>query len=283
MKAFLATWRNVQDTIVRHPFCRYTILPAGIVLAIWLVAVPAIAWNWWREGLPLNLVSLTDDYVVRLDQDGIYSSMMVSIGLVGWLLTGRWLPTLVALVYMLWPISVYDQSGELRGIAGPSAIFWMMALAPVLVWMRVMDRRLEPVSEDSPPAFWFWAQPLDPRMRKLAWWATGFCLMQILLLFFVKNCWLQNGMLQALLAGVIFAVVVDITWRISPGPFGCGILGGSTVGLYAFVLVIPVSLALLQASIETSMAIGTCIALLAGIRGYRLASRPGRDNAQTKP
>ena len=143
MKSFFAAWRDIQDTIVRHPFCRYTILPAGIVLAIWLVAVPAIAWNWRSEGLPLNLVSLTDDYVVRLDQNGIYYSMMISIGLVGWLLTGRWLPTLVALVYMLWPISVYDQSGELRGIAGPSAIFWMIALAPVLAWMRVMDRRLE--------------------------------------------------------------------------------------------------------------------------------------------
>ena len=239
MKACLAAWRNVQDTIVRHPFCRYTILPAGIVLAIWLIAVPAMAWNWWQEGLPFNLANLSDDYMVRLDQDCIYSWILVSIGLMGLILTGRWFPTLVALTYMVWPMAVYDQSGSIGRLSGTNlvvSILWLMALAPIIVWMRVMDRRLEPISENSPPKFWFSAQPLDPQMRKLCWGAAGFCLLQIPMLLLAQSCWIQNGMLQTLWAGILFAIIVDITWRISPDL--TRLLRALFFGIWGFVLLL---------------------------------------------
>ncbi len=40
MKSFFAVWRTFQDTVVGHPLCRYTILPAGVAVAacltVWL-------------------------------------------------------------------------------------------------------------------------------------------------------------------------------------------------------------------------------------------------------
>lgn len=213
MKACLAAWRNVQDTIVRHPFCRYTILPAGIVLAIWLVAGPAMAWNWCQKEFPCSLAS---DNVVPLDKNCIHFGILACIGLMGWFLTGRWLPVLIALIYASGPTSLYYEGGSFEHLPLAISILWLMALVPIVVWMRVMDRRLEPISEDSPPKFWFSAQPLDPRMRKLCWGAAGFYLLQIPMLFFAESCWIRNGILLSLLAGIVFAVVVDITWRISP-------------------------------------------------------------------
>ena len=286
MKAFLATWRNVQDTIVRHPFCRYTILPAGIILAIWLVALPTMAWNWWQEGHFLTLIDLTEEYVVRLRGKYFYFQLIGSIALAGLILTGRWVSTLAGLIYMLFPLGIYGQS-EALGYGGLAIfIFWLMALAPIVVWMRGMDRRLEPISTDSPPVFWFWAQPLNPRMRKLAWGAAVFCLLQIPVSLCVGNCWILNGMLLALLAGVLFAVVVDIVWRISPGSPGRGLVGGVTAGLSAFSLSLMCIDSLFYMNLDGKGILKiTMVSLLAGIVGYFFALLPGRDDAlnQTKP
>lgn len=277
MKAFLAAWKDLQDTIVRHPFCRYTILPAGIVLAIWLVAVPTMAWNWWQEGYACTLtVDLTDEYVVRLDDMNVFFSFLASIGLVGLVLTGRWLPILVALVYMFFPFIIYHRSEMPENSRLLISALCLAPLVPIVVWTQILDRRRKTIPKDSPPDSRPQGRPLTPRMRKLAWTAAGFCLLQIPALLSLKNGWLQNGMLQALLAGFLFTAIVDILWRLSPGLVR-GLLGGLAVGFYIFIFIDIILMDFFYH--RDPSAIEFVLGLLAGIVGYILASRPGRDDA----
>ncbi len=228
MNKMLAAWRSLQDTVVRHPLCRYTILPAGVVLAIWLVVLPMTAWNCWQEGLALR--DFADGLAMQSDSE-FFIWLPVTVGLMGILLTGRWLAVFIGLLALIFPMSAYDLSNVLyeyhREYFG-YAIFWLSVCLPVVVCLVGLDVRSR-------------CLPILPRwLRWLAVAAAGFCVSLVPASLLAEDCWAQCGLLESLMAGFLFTVFLDLAWRLSHDGFGRqlrGALAGLALGLYAAVYV----------------------------------------------
>jgi hypothetical protein len=233
MKKFLAAWRAFQELVVRHPGCRYTILPACIILAIWLVALAMMAGVWFREGW--DVYEFATDGIAGWNEAGFGWSVMVIIGMVTVLLTGRWIPTLVGLFSTIFALGTYLQTkelflGEANIISGiyENHFLWkrLAIFVPALLWLLFLD----------------WKSARLPRLPGRTKWLAGaaavFCLALVLVWGKVESHWIKAGLLQSISAAFWFAILFDLAWRISHDRFGRilrGLLAGGMLGLYVWI------------------------------------------------
>jgi hypothetical protein len=192
MRKFLADWRAFQDTVVWNPLCRYTILPAGIVFSMWLVALSVMVIVWYRDGG--SLFWLNEDEVC-------YPACWVS-GVAALLLTGRWMPTLIGFVFA---ISIASETFLNHGVNVVAIGLPLLTFGVVALWLISLDR-----------GKFANGLALSLRMKLLVVLSAGFMIL-LLLAMVTPNFRVQSGALLSLSAGFWFTVFFDLIWRISYG------------------------------------------------------------------
>jgi ankyrin repeat protein len=208
MKDPIAIWHSFRDTVVRHPLCRYTILPAGIFLAIWL-AVPILVLLMWgccgrgAYGFWYVLGELSSEYYRFF-----HLGLLVFVGVSAWLLTGRGLPTVIGLVPIGLSLDIYLQKirwfhcdnswAEMR-------LMWKRLAVFVLAWLWLLF--LDWRKSTGRPA-WSW------RMKCLAGLAAGLLILAGLALVMVEDPELKGVLLQTLSAAVWFTVFFSLAWHL---------------------------------------------------------------------
>lgn len=206
MKNRLAAGFSFQKTVVQHPFCRYTILPAGVVLAIWAVMLPCCLVSWRRLGGE-EAYDITDA-IARLRWDtGCQGLAIVAVVVVAVLLTNHLKPILLGLLVVFLACSLYEH-GDAMFIdnASMSAFLFhrLVFFAPACLWLCYLDRQ-----SGKWPALPFW-------MKALAVVAAMVLAGLVLGAFAVADCWLKTALLLPPAAAFGFTVFFDLAWRMSP-------------------------------------------------------------------
>ena len=204
MNKFFAAWQDFQDAVVRHPLCRYTILPAGIMLAIWMVAIPLLLGVWWQAGGvdAYDLIDILPD----LNGAGLGLLVLMSVGVVASVLTGRLLPVLTGLLVVFLAIGAYSQADHIFTKTASTKTFFLCRLAffvPVWLWLLSLD----------------WRQAKLPALLSWMKWLAGASVMFLGIFLLVsakaENDWLRAGLLLPLATAFGFTVFFDLAWRVS--------------------------------------------------------------------
>ncbi len=215
-------WRRFQEAVLRHPFCRFTILPAAISLAICLVA-PCLVLAMWAWG---GREAWSAAQIVNGCGGWLSLFIMLAVGLTGGLLTGRWQATLAGLITTWFALeSRIRPKKELFYYApadGTESIWliWLLVVFSLAgLWLFSLDRRKT--------ADW----PVLSRPLKLLGVAALVGIM-------VAAGWLRyygNEWLLALSAAIWFTVFFNLAWRLGEtkaGRFGYGLFVLGTMALY---------------------------------------------------
>jgi hypothetical protein len=204
MNRFFAAWQDFQDAVVRHPLCRYTILPAGIVLAIWLVALPLALGAWAKAGdvSAYELVDILSD----LSKQRLGLLVLMSIGVVAGMLTGRLLPVLTGFLVVFLAVDIYPHAANIFTSTASTKTFFLCRLAffvPAWLWLLSLD----------------WRQAKLPALLSWMKWLAGASVMFLGIFLLVsakaENDWLRAGLLLPLATAFGFTVFFDLAWRVS--------------------------------------------------------------------
>ncbi len=226
MKELLAAWRQVQDAVTGHPLCRFTILPAGILLAIWLSGLSLVMLMWglggW-EAWPL------DEVVKGLNNEVFIVFILAGVGLAGGWLTGRWMPVVAGLATTVFALDTYVSEikgwtyyyNSCSGLSSPG-LLWLLVFCLAGLWLLFMDWRKP---SGQPPLTW--------RLKLLVGVAAGILLLAGLMLAGLDTEPLRTEILLSLAAAVWFTVFFNLAWRLTAGPIFFCVFAVGVIGLCA--------------------------------------------------
>lgn len=263
MRNFFIAWRRFQNAVVGHPMCRFSILPAGIGLAIAMTVVSLVALMWCWGGQEAWSI---EEVVNKLD-GGIGVLSLVTIGLAGGLLTGRWQLTLAGLIPVGFILEIYLQISRgnvyfysVRLMHDNLEKLWRMLLAfalagLVLLWMEGWKR------VDWPE--------ISNGLKLLVGVAAGLVLLLGLPGFLVKDELLKVYGLLGLSAAIGFTIFFTLALRLRETPSGRRLYAYAAWGTIGFCLL---WMPLVYEKLALSM---TCFLIaMPGLLGLRRQPQP---------
>ena len=273
MKAFFAAWRRFQDAVVRHPFCRFMILPAGILLVIWLTALSFLMMSWcWCGCEAWSVTEIFEELA------GILSLfIMMAVGSAGGLLTGRWMSTLAGLITTVFALDTYVWiNGHGSHSYETFLCYWgevdmkklwllLAAFGLAWLWLLAVDWR----KRREWPA-------LSRRLKILAGVAAGILGLAGLLLMMLKEDSIKTMWLLSLSATIWFTVFFGLAWRLMETKSGRIFYGLFAVGTIVFcILMNPLLDQKAVLPIACGLAIISCLPWNAWIQ--RLTQEAGQE------
>jgi hypothetical protein len=213
VKAFFLSWRSFQDVVVRHPLCRYTILPAGLFVAIWLSGAIVVNGVWQEYGR--NAFCFMQDGIPEIGQDRLVRPLLIGMGLTGWLLTGRWLPMLSSLL-MTPVVFAYLQYGPrwswMIGLQSDKAFAWerLAVFIPALLWLLYLDWK-----SVSRPVLSWWMKGLVG--LAVVFWAA---VLALWIRLDSSSGWVKDELKLSWATAIWSAFLFDLVWRTSYDRFG---------------------------------------------------------------
>lgn len=237
MTSSFAGWRRFRDAVAGHPLYRCTILPAGILLAIWLALafLVLVMWTWggWEA---YSIIGVFENL-----NDGFFCLyMMMAIGLAGWLLTGRWLPTLIGLIPIGLALGNYVQQLK-RFFFYPSNAYDLLTTEIGLMWKRLAVLALAGLVLLALGWWQSGRQGLSRRMNAVAGVAVVILAMAGLALCQAQDESVKARLLHVLSAAVGFTVFLNLAWHFSEtkvGRFFCFSFASGASMVYAAMLVL---------------------------------------------
>lgn len=204
MKRFLA-WREIQDLVVQHPLCRYTILPAGIImvslfsgLAMAVVLWCQYGWDGYSlsEGISRSTIFWAYPKAIDIGYCVLPPLLIITIGTA---LTGRVLPAFIGLIPTFFAWVPFDD-----------LVMWLRlaVFVPPCLGLLVLDRQTQ-----------LWPK-LSRRMKWLVWGTAAFNLGVVLFSLKKSEAPLQADLLMSLSAAFWFTVFFDFSWRFSSDRIG---------------------------------------------------------------
>jgi hypothetical protein len=169
-----------------------------------MVAIPLLLGVWWQAGGvdAYDLIDILPD----LNGAGLGLLVLMSVGVVAGMLTGRLLPVLTGLLVVLLALGAYSQADHIFTKTASTKTFFLCRLAffvPAWLWLLSLDWR-----QAKLPALPSW----------MKWLAAASILFFCLLLVAsatAENCWLRAGLLLPLATAFGFTVFFDLAWRVS--------------------------------------------------------------------